>query len=149
MAPSTGWISRLWVCETYPAYFFALLPQNTRCGNGLLTHILTSEGYDGQEIDVQARTSWENYLNSIQSQLHTLSFDPTLPSSANSAFLKERPSSLGTTVTNSHLGFPSCPLYATHRGYCLSPVVLGHLTLDLTDRRMLRSLYQVPILRIR
>ncbi|KAI0778534.1 hypothetical protein BD413DRAFT_509938 [Trametes elegans] len=47
------------------------------CGNGLLTHILTAEGYDGHGIDVRARTSWSHYPESTQSQLHAESLDPT------------------------------------------------------------------------
>jgi tRNASer (uridine44-2'-O)-methyltransferase len=31
------------------------------CGNGLLTHILTSEGYAGYRIDLRAPTSWAHY----------------------------------------------------------------------------------------
>ncbi|KAI0721287.1 hypothetical protein C8T65DRAFT_631227 [Cerioporus squamosus] len=47
------------------------------CGNGLLTHILTAEGYVGHGIDVRARTSWSHYPKSTQTQLHVESLDPT------------------------------------------------------------------------
>ncbi|RPD64925.1 DUF1613-domain-containing protein [Lentinus tigrinus ALCF2SS1-6] len=47
------------------------------CGNGLLTHILTAEGYVGHGIDVRARTSWSHYPESTQAQLHVESLDPT------------------------------------------------------------------------
>ncbi|KAL1951651.1 hypothetical protein VTO73DRAFT_800 [Trametes versicolor] len=47
------------------------------CGNGLLTHILTAEGYDGHGIDVRARTSWTHYPETTRSRLHTESLDPT------------------------------------------------------------------------
>ncbi len=48
-----------------------------RCGNGLLTHILTAEGYDGHGIDVRARTSWSHYPETTQARLHVQSLDPT------------------------------------------------------------------------
>ncbi|KAI8980663.1 DUF1613-domain-containing protein [Trametes punicea] len=47
------------------------------CGNGLLTHILTMEGYDGHGIDVRARTSWSHYPDATRSHLHTEALDPT------------------------------------------------------------------------
>ncbi len=46
------------------------------CGNGLLTHILVSEGYSGCGIDVRARTSWSHYPAVTQSHLHVHAFDP-------------------------------------------------------------------------
>lgn len=48
-----------------------------RCGNGLLTHILTAEGYAGVGIDLRARTSWSHYPSSTQSQLRVEALDPT------------------------------------------------------------------------
>lgn len=48
-----------------------------RCGNGLLTHILTEEGYSGQGIDVRARSSWTHYPESTRAHLHVHAFDPT------------------------------------------------------------------------
>ncbi|CDO76632.1 hypothetical protein BN946_scf184868.g46 [Trametes cinnabarina] len=47
------------------------------CGNGLLTHILTAEGYEGHGIDVRARTSWSHYPEATRERLHTESMDPT------------------------------------------------------------------------
>ncbi|KAF9447566.1 DUF1613 domain-containing protein [Macrolepiota fuliginosa MF-IS2] len=47
------------------------------CGNGLLTHILTSEGYQGAGIDVRARLSWAQYPEATQARLHVHAFDPT------------------------------------------------------------------------
>ena len=55
------------------------------CGNGLLTHILTAEGYDGKGIDLRACTSWLHYPQTTQNNLHVHMFDPSLPDS----FLKE------------------------------------------------------------
>ncbi|KAI0051852.1 DUF1613 domain-containing protein [Auriscalpium vulgare] len=49
------------------------------CGNGLLTHILTAEGYDGHGFDVRARTSWSHYPPSTQASLHVSALDPTSP----------------------------------------------------------------------
>ena len=47
------------------------------CGNGLLTHILTSEGYAGYGIDLRARTSWAHYPPATQSRLVVRALDPT------------------------------------------------------------------------
>lgn len=49
-----------------------------RCGNGLLTHVLTSEGYSGQGIDLRARTSWAHYPESTQAHLHVHASNPIL-----------------------------------------------------------------------
>ncbi|KAJ3757719.1 hypothetical protein EV360DRAFT_95076 [Lentinula raphanica] len=46
------------------------------CGNGLLTHILTAEGYEGHGIDVRERTSWKSYPTDTQNHLHVHAFDP-------------------------------------------------------------------------
>ncbi|KAI0375354.1 DUF1613-domain-containing protein [Pilatotrama ljubarskyi] len=48
------------------------------CGNGLLTHILSAEGYTGHGIDVRARTSWSHYPETTRSQLHAEALDPTI-----------------------------------------------------------------------
>ncbi|KAH9950460.1 hypothetical protein B0H21DRAFT_723447 [Amylocystis lapponica] len=47
------------------------------CGNGLLTHILTAEGYHGHGIDLRARTSWAHYPDATRAQLHVEALDPT------------------------------------------------------------------------
>ncbi|KAI0702522.1 DUF1613-domain-containing protein [Cytidiella melzeri] len=47
------------------------------CGNGLLTHILTVEGYAGHGIDVRARTSWSHYPEATRSRLHAEALNPT------------------------------------------------------------------------
>ncbi|KAF9220848.1 DUF1613-domain-containing protein [Gyrodon lividus] len=47
------------------------------CGNGLLTHILVSEGYEGHGIDLRARTSWGHYPERTQAALHVHALDPT------------------------------------------------------------------------
>lgn len=31
------------------------------CGNGLLTHILASEGYEGFGVDIARRKVWDHY----------------------------------------------------------------------------------------
>lgn len=48
-----------------------------RCGNGLLTHILVSEGYHGHGIDLRARISWDHYPEHTRAALHVHAFDPT------------------------------------------------------------------------
>ncbi|KIP12447.1 hypothetical protein PHLGIDRAFT_20922 [Phlebiopsis gigantea 11061_1 CR5-6] len=47
------------------------------CGNGLLTHILAEEGYEGHGIDVRARTSWSHYPEATQKHLHVEALNPT------------------------------------------------------------------------
>ncbi|KAG9311503.1 hypothetical protein JVU11DRAFT_7703 [Chiua virens] len=47
------------------------------CGNGLLTHILLSEGYHGHGIDLRARTSWSHYSEHTRAALHVHALDPT------------------------------------------------------------------------
>ncbi|KAF7799044.1 hypothetical protein EIP86_010274 [Pleurotus ostreatoroseus] len=48
------------------------------CGNGLLTHILVSEGYEGYGIDLRARTSWAHYPQATQDALRVEALDPTM-----------------------------------------------------------------------
>lgn len=40
------------------------------CGNGLLVHILVSEGYRGRGIDARKRKSWATYPENVQKCLH-------------------------------------------------------------------------------
>jgi len=49
-----------------------------------LTHILTAEGYEGQGIDLRARTSWAHYPESTQTHLHVHAFNPASSSEADS-----------------------------------------------------------------
>lgn len=49
------------------------------CGNGLLTHILISEGYAGYGFDLRARTSWTHYPQATRSHLLVRALDPTAP----------------------------------------------------------------------
>ena len=49
------------------------------CGNGLLTHILISEGYAGYGFDLRARTSWAHYPQATQLHLLVRALDPTAP----------------------------------------------------------------------
>ena len=46
------------------------------CGNGLLTHILTAEGYEGHGIDLRSRLSWSHYPPATQARLHVYTFNP-------------------------------------------------------------------------
>lgn len=48
------------------------------CGNGLLTHILVSEGYAGHGFDLRSRTSWAHYPPATQSRLLVRALDPTI-----------------------------------------------------------------------
>ena len=76
--------------RSYAKILICLL-RGGRCGNGLLTHILTAEGYSGHGIDVRARASWSNYSLASQSNLHVHALDPTVsPSTIESdLFLKK------------------------------------------------------------
>ena len=56
---------------------YLTLRQSCSCGNGLLTHILTTEGYSGHGLDVRARTSWKHYPEATKTQLHVHAIDPT------------------------------------------------------------------------
>ena len=47
-----------------------------RCGNGLLTHILIAEGYNGHGIDLRSRVSWSHYAPATQARLHVYAFNP-------------------------------------------------------------------------
>ncbi|KAF8338658.1 hypothetical protein F5887DRAFT_982268 [Amanita rubescens] len=48
------------------------------CGNGLLTHILIAEGYEGHGIDLRSRLSWSHYPSTTQAHLHVYTFNPLL-----------------------------------------------------------------------
>lgn len=77
MAPPPWRLPRSWVrvdlvpCIYLSNFFFF------RCGNGLLTHILTEEGYEGYGIDLRSRISWGHYPESTQAHLHVHALDPT------------------------------------------------------------------------
>ncbi|KII91143.1 hypothetical protein PLICRDRAFT_496526 [Plicaturopsis crispa FD-325 SS-3] len=91
------------------------------CGNGLLTHILTSEGYEGCGIDLRARTSWSHYPSATQSCLHVHALDPTHPPGAPDAYLKP-----GAFIIGNHADelTPWVPVLATRHaasGYLSIP----------------------------
>jgi tRNASer (uridine44-2'-O)-methyltransferase len=52
------------------------------CGNGLLVHILNSEGYTGYGYDIRSRTSWSHYPENTRANLRVAVFDPFQLSSA-------------------------------------------------------------------
>ncbi|KAL1746719.1 hypothetical protein HDZ31DRAFT_33576 [Schizophyllum fasciatum] len=82
------------------------------CGNGLLTHILISEGYTGHGFDVRARASWSHYPPASRSHLHVHALDPTAPSAADALL----PS--GAFLIGNHADelTPWVPLLATRHG---------------------------------
>ncbi|KAI0080121.1 DUF1613-domain-containing protein [Panus rudis PR-1116 ss-1] len=59
------------------------------CGNGLLTHILLSEGYEGHGLDVRARQSWTHYPRTTQSHLHVSPLDPLDTTAPGNELLKD------------------------------------------------------------
>jgi len=69
----TGATNDPWRCWPRPPGGFVDLG----CGNGLLTHILVSEGYAGHGFDLRARTSWAHYPPATQSRLLVCAHDPT------------------------------------------------------------------------
>ncbi|KAI9725719.1 MAG: tRNA(Ser) Um(44) 2'-O-methyltransferase [Chrysothrix sp. TS-e1954] len=48
------------------------------CGNGLLTHILLSEGFSGFGFDARSRRSWSTYPATTSSHLHVRYYIPEL-----------------------------------------------------------------------
>ncbi|KIK66814.1 hypothetical protein GYMLUDRAFT_37924 [Collybiopsis luxurians FD-317 M1] len=91
------------------------------CGNGLLTHILVSEGYEGCGFDVRERMSWRAYPSKTQERLHVYAFSPLdielenedrcLPDSTSSApspTLPDLSSSSAQPVPSSHA--PTSPV---------------------------------------
>ena len=83
--PPAGFID--FGCVSIPTARSRFKKQNGRCGNGLLTHILTSEGYTGIGIDLRARNSWEHYPSSTRAALKVHAFDP-ISSSRPPAYFK-------------------------------------------------------------
>lgn len=71
-----SWISGAYIVSLVDILLL-LMVLHHRCGNGLLTHILISEGYQGYGIDLRARTSWTHYTDATQSALRIHAFDPT------------------------------------------------------------------------
>ncbi|KAL1585746.1 hypothetical protein WHR41_05091 [Cladosporium halotolerans] len=53
------------------------------CGNGLLTHILISEGYPGYGFDARERKSWSTFPDAVQQNLHQSLLVPSLLRSSN------------------------------------------------------------------
>lgn len=68
-------LSTLGVCTLRP-YIYVMSHPVYRCGNGLLTHILISEGYEGHGIDLRERMSWKSYPSDTQNHLHVHVFNP-------------------------------------------------------------------------
>lgn len=52
------------------------------CGNGVLTHILISEGYKGWGFDARRRKTWETFPHAVQSSLEELVLVPSLLSTS-------------------------------------------------------------------
>jgi tRNASer (uridine44-2'-O)-methyltransferase len=73
------------------------------CGNGLLVHILTDEGYSGWGFDARKRKSWPTYSPRAQDKLKQLVLIPSIlkPENRQTAESPHYPSK--TDVTNTHL----------------------------------------------
>ncbi len=91
------------------------------CGNGLLTHILTIEGFKGVGLDLRARKSWPNYA-SEGATLREWTFDPShlLPLTIRSG---TEPGYSVITQTSSHRGYPSSQHTTTLRDSSTCPAV--------------------------
>ncbi|VDL57992.1 unnamed protein product [Hymenolepis diminuta] len=46
------------------------------CGNGLLVHILTSEGFKGKGVDIRKRKIWDLYPDNVKRNLIEMTVDP-------------------------------------------------------------------------
>lgn len=62
-----AFLIELWSAR-YPKKDFQFVDMG--CGNGLLVHILISEGYTGKGVDARARKSWRTYPAKVQECLH-------------------------------------------------------------------------------
>lgn len=82
MAAPSWRFCRPWVRTTQLATQDVLIILSS-CGNGLLTHILTAEGYAGHGIDVRARISWSHYPEATQEHLHVEALNPAVFSESN------------------------------------------------------------------
>lgn len=69
------------------------------CGNGLLVHILVSEGYHGHGIDLRARSSWSHYPLKTQDHLHVHALDPLAIRNPEAEIESEEPLSLSLSLT--------------------------------------------------
>ncbi|KAH7337503.1 hypothetical protein B0J17DRAFT_718266 [Rhizoctonia solani] len=66
--------------QMFPWSHYARPPGGFRdigCGNGLLTHILVSSGYEGLGIDLRARKSWATFGTETSSRLKVQALDFT------------------------------------------------------------------------
>ncbi|KAF2227280.1 hypothetical protein BDZ85DRAFT_254037 [Elsinoe ampelina] len=91
------------------------------CGNGLLVHLLRSEGYEGWGFDVRARKSWAHYPQHVQDNLKALTLVPDVLFPI---------SSPGTLAKDQHPGiFPSGTFIISNHADELTPwtPLLGYL----------------------
>ncbi|KAF5381415.1 hypothetical protein D9757_009072 [Collybiopsis confluens] len=79
------------------------------CGNGLLTHILVSEGYEGYGIDVRARLSWKSYSTETQERLLVYAFNPLHLDAQSISAHSPSPSPSLTSAERTPLFFPPAP----------------------------------------
>lgn len=118
MASSAWWLPRLWVCLR-PSLTGLYAHPPVSCGNGLLVHILVSEGYTGVGMDLRARNSWEHYPPSTQQHLHVHALNPLEIDFDDTASLTESPYLRpGTFIIANHADelSPWTPILATLSG---------------------------------
>nr|CAG8532662.1 2992_t:CDS:2 [Entrophospora candida] len=88
-----------------------------RCGNGLLTYILTSEGYDGIGIDLRKRKIWDLFI-SKGAKLHGFKYTFNNKKITNGKYkayqeyIKEIIEQCGFTLEYDWLRIPSTKNYA-------------------------------------
>ena len=129
----------------YSAIFVGASHHGVRCGNGLLTHILTAEGYEGQGIDVRARASWSHYPKSTQEHLHVEALNPTtlLNSPTDNPFLKRGAFLIGNHADELTPWVPVMSTICDASGYLSIPCCAW--TFDSRFERSNYSPFPVPV----
>lgn len=102
---------------SFNVVFIDTVPWRQRsCGNGLLVHILLSEGYQGFGVDVRARASWSHYPPTTRRHLHANPLDPTLTvGDADPVTIVSDLTIAGTPPDIEPDADPSCNLQRDHR----------------------------------
>ncbi|KAF9473926.1 DUF1613-domain-containing protein [Pholiota conissans] len=114
------------------------------CGNGLLTHILVTEGYAGYGIDLRARTSWMHYPESTQAALQVHAFDPTAETLGPAA---ERYFQRGVFIIGNHADelTPWVPVLSTlHKASGYISIPCCSWAFDIKFERSSTPAFQIP-----
>ncbi|KAF8639015.1 hypothetical protein AX17_001793 [Amanita inopinata Kibby_2008] len=113
------------------------------CGNGLLTHILTAEGYEGHGIDLRSRASWSHFPSETQAHLHVHTFDPlTLSDSLDDPYLKSGVFIIGNHADELTPWIPVVSTLTSASGYLSIPCCAW--TFDAKYDRSKAPAYPIP-----